>query len=173
MAMKLTLPLILLAVAILLLWLSRRQRAGLGLPQGRLVYADMGAQMRVDQPLYDAALNLVGRPDYLVRRGEELIPVEVKSGRTPASPYDSHIFQLAAYCVLVARHYGRRPSHALIRYPERSFRVDFSPQLEHDLLNLLEEMRAAKTNVEPLPRSHRQPARCRSCGYWEVCDQRL
>jgi CRISPR-associated exonuclease Cas4 len=171
--MNLTLPLLLLAFAILLLWLSRRQRAGLGLPQGRLVYADMGEELRVEQPLYDAALNLVGRPDYLVRKGDDLIPVEVKSGRTPAKPYDSHVYQLAAYCALVARHYGRRPTHGLIRYPDRSFRVEFTPQLENDLLNLLNDMHPAKHRSEPLPRSHHQAARCHACGYLEVCDQSL
>ncbi|MQC26442.1 MAG: Dna2/Cas4 domain-containing protein [Chloroflexi bacterium] len=171
--MKFAIPLFLLLIAFALVWLSRRQRACLGIPQGRLVYADMGAEMRVDAPLFDAALNLVGRPDYLVRSGEEFIPIEVKSGRTPAKPYDSHVYQLAAYCVLVASRYGRRPTHGIIRYPQREFRVEFTPELERGLHTLLDEMHAAKHRPEPLPRSHNQAARCRVCGFLARCDQSL
>ena len=54
------------------------------------------------------------------------IPVEVKTGRTPAAPHDAHIFQLAVYCLLVEKTYGKRPSHGIIHYPSRDFEVDFT-----------------------------------------------
>lgn len=164
--------LILLILAGVLLLVASRTRASLGVPKGRVIYADMDDQLRVDQPLFDSDLNLVGRPDYLVRSGNELIPVEVKSGRAPAQPYESHVYQLAAYCVLVARQYGRRPTHGLIRYSEKSFRVEFTAQLERELLALLQEMRANMDSPN-LQRSHNQPSRCRACGYLELCDQSL
>lgn len=162
---------LLLALAVLLIYVSRRQRRQLGLPAGRLLYEDMDSGGRLREPLFDAELNLVGRPDYLIREGDKLVPVEVKSGRSPKAPYESHIYQLAAYCLLVASNFGQRPSHGLIRYPERSFKVNFTEELEAGLLNLLDEMRAHKS--ADLPRSHQQAARCRACGYLQVCDQNL
>jgi len=98
--------------------------------------------------------------------------VEVKSGRTPEAPYDSHIFQVAAYCLLVEKTYGVRPPYGLIHYPHRNFAVDYTRQLESALLEHLAEMRRDEMRSDVL-RSHEDPARCRGCGFRKVCDQRL
>lgn len=160
------------ALALLLLWLAGRQRRRLGLPEGRVLYQDTDRGQPVAQPLYAADLGLSGRPDYLVRSARGLVPVEVKSGRSPKKPYDSHVFQLAAYCALVERACGQRPPHGIIRYPERSFQVEYSRQLELELIELLEEIRG-KLALEDVARSHEAPARCRACGYLELCEQSL
>ena len=68
-----------------------------------MIYTDTRGWSAVEKPLYDPVIGLTGRPDYLVKKGKDIIPVEVKTSRTPEAPYDSHIFQLAAYCLLVAR----------------------------------------------------------------------
>ncbi len=166
------LALFILIIAILLLWQSNRQRSQAGLPGGRVVYTDTRAWGKVEQPLYDHALGLTGKPDYLVERDGQLIPVEVKSGRTPDAPYDSHIFQVAAYCLLVEKTYGKRPSYGLIHYPHRDFAIDFTTELESALLEQLAEMRRDSMRQD-VPRSHDQPARCQNCGFRKVCDQRL
>jgi CRISPR-associated exonuclease Cas4 len=163
---------LLLALALLLWWLAGRQRAGLGLPEGRVVYTDTGAERRLEQPLFNEDLLLVGRPDYLIEGNDGLVPVEVKSGRTPRKPYDSHIYQLAAYCLLVTSNYNRRPAYGIIRYPQRSFRVEFTRTLEHQLLRLLDGMREGWFAAE-LHRSHEVAARCSSCGYRQLCTERL
>src|SRR6185503_21030995 len=97
----------------LLFWfLSRKTAEASGLPQGRVVYVDTGAWGRLEKPLFSQRLQLTGKPDYLVRDGEKVVPVEVKSGRAPADgPYESHVFQLAAYCALVTEAYGHRPAY--------------------------------------------------------------
>jgi CRISPR-associated exonuclease Cas4 len=160
------------AAAAVLLYLATRGRKALGLPAGRVIYADPRLWGPVEQPLYDAALGLTGKPDYLVESGGALIPVEVKSTRIGAAPYDAHIFQLAAYCLLVHRHYGRRPTHGILHYPNRTFAVDYTPQLEAELLHLLDEIHA-QAKAKDLSRSHNSAARCSRCGYRQTCDQRL
>ena len=92
-------------LALVLFFLSARTRRDAGLPGGKVMYADTGKWEKVEKPLYDPVTQVAGRPDYLVQHGREVIPVEVKSGSAPDSPYDSHIFQLAAYCLLVAVSY--------------------------------------------------------------------
>ena len=174
--------LFLLVVAVVMLWISTRQHKASGLPGGRVVYSDMRGWGRVEKPLYDPETGLTGRPDYLVEQdgGETLIPVEVKSARAPSVPYDSHVFQLAAYCLLVERVYGRRPPYGLLRYRDKTFAIDYTPSVEQELEALLEQMRRdvarstsrAKT-VQPPARSHEEAARCARCGYRKVCDQRL
>lgn len=166
---------IVLVVFALLVWLlaSRAQRAT-GLPTGRVVYTDSGGWGRLEKPLFSRELQLTGKPDYLVRgeRGR-YIPVEVKSGRAPAGgPYPAHVYQLAAYCALVAEAYDQRPSHGLIKYADKTFSVDYTPALESELLELLDSIRA-DSEAEDVARSHTVPARCVACGFREACDESL
>jgi CRISPR-associated exonuclease Cas4 len=127
---------------------------------------------RVEQPLYDATLGLVGKPDYLVEQKSQPLPVEVKSTRVSDAPYDAHIYQLAAYCLLVHRHYGKRPPYGILHYSNRTFTIPYTPQLEAALLRLLEEMKTQEHRRQ-LPRSHNSPGRCHKCGYRSICDQKL
>src|SRR5215510_6494523 len=87
--------------AIIFFWQSGRQRKAAGLPSGRIIYTDTHGWGKVEKPLFYAALDLTGKPDYLIQKNGQIIPVEVKSGKTPDAPYDSHIYQLASYCLLV------------------------------------------------------------------------
>jgi CRISPR-associated exonuclease Cas4 len=164
--------LILLLVAFVLFFISGRQRRLSGLPSGRVIYTDTRAWDRVERPLFDKDLGLTGKPDYLVEQNGRIIPVEVKSGRPPEAPYDSHIYQVAVYCLLVQRTYGQRPPHGIIHYPGRDFAVDYTPDLENALLSLITDMRAAGQRAEVL-RSHEDEHRCRRCGYRNTCDQKL
>jgi CRISPR-associated exonuclease Cas4 len=163
--------LVLILVGFALLWLSRQGRRRMGLPGGRVIYEDMGNGSHRNA-LISRQHGLSGRPDYLVKTRGGLVPVEVKTGRAPAQPHQGHVMQLAAYCLLVEETYGQRPSHGIIRYADRVFHVDYTPDLEARLLKTLELMRAdlAATTVA---RSHTQPARCRRCGYRDVCGQAL
>jgi len=95
----------------------------------------------VEKPLFYQALGLTGKPDYLVQQNGQIIPVEVKSGRAPEAPYDSHIFQLASYCLLVEKTYGKRPPHGIIHYNDRDFAVDYTQELESKLLDILADMK--------------------------------
>jgi CRISPR-associated exonuclease Cas4 len=171
-----TLAILLALLALVLFWLTTRQQKAAGLPAGRVVYADTSRWGAVEKPLYDAALGLTGKPDYLVEvgvtEGDQLIPVEVKSRHTGHAPYDSHIFQLATYCLLVERLFGKRPPYGLIKYPNQIFAIDYTPSLEAALLNTLEAIRAQEHRKNVI-RSHNSPQRCARCGYRSICDQKL
>jgi CRISPR-associated exonuclease Cas4 len=163
---------LLICAALFLLWLASRQRRASGIPSGQVLYRDTGGGSRVEKPLYDPISGLTGKPDYLVQENGAIIPVEVKSSRAPSLPYDSHVFQLAAYCMLVERTYGKRPTHGILRYRDRSFSIEYSQALEHELESLLEAIRLQARRAEA-SRSHQEPARCARCGYRNICNQRL
>lgn len=174
----------LLLAAVVVFWLSSRQKKATGLPEGRVIYSDTGRWGKVEKPLYDAETGLTGRPDYLVAQEDAaiLLPVEVKSTRAPASPYDSHVFQLAAYCLLVEKTYKTRPPYGILKYRDRTFAIDYTPALTLELSHLLDEIRqdqqrvgrkSSKAHAGGLDRSHEEPARCARCGYRRICDQRL
>jgi len=160
-------------LAVMLLFWSGRLRESSGLPDGEIVYSDRETWQEVPKPLLDDDLGLVGKPDYLVRTAEgEIVPVELKSSRAPAEPREGHMMQLAVYCALVEYNYGVRPSHGIIQYADKSFAVDYTDELEEDLLDLIADMRQ-DLYAGDVGRSHENGRRCAACGVREVCDQRL
>ena len=161
-----------LLLSVLLLIMALRIRRSLGLPSGQVVYADSARWGKPEKPLYDPECRLAGKPDYLYRRRGEIIPVEVKSGWAPPVPFDSHVVQLAAYCLLVERSMGTRPPYGLLRYRNRTFRLPYTDEMRERVLGLVSEVRRAKL-LEAVDRSHEHKARCARCGFRTVCDQRL
>jgi CRISPR-associated exonuclease Cas4 len=159
-------------IAIIILRRSAQDQRATGLPEGRVIYTDTKSWGKVEAPLYDSLLRLTGKPDYLIAQNDNLVPVEVKSSSAPLLPYESHIFQLAAYCLLVERSMGKRPPHGILSYRDRSFSIDYTQQIESDFLDLLVRMRAQERRARA-DRSHEVPGRCARCGYRQVCDQKL
>ena len=158
--------------AIILLWRSTIAQKSAGLPSGRVIYTDTRAWgSQVEKPLYDGALGLTGKPDYLVEKNGRYIPVEVKSGRAPQVPYDAHIYQLASYCLLVEKSMGSRPPYGIIHYEDRDFAVDYTHELENAVLDILADMRRDERRIE-VARSHENAARCVKCGFRNVCEQK-
>ena len=125
---------ILVFLALVLFGISRLLAKRTGIPDGRIIYSDPGVWKKTQKPLYDAGIGLTGKPDYLIKMGSQIIPAEVKSAWAPHSPYDSHILQLAAYCVLVESTYGQRPLYGLLRYKNRTFKIKFTSDLEERVL---------------------------------------
>ena len=164
--------LFLVLLALLFFWQSNRQRQAAGLPGGRVIYTDTRGWNKLEKPLFYAALELTGKPDYLVEQNGKIIPVEVKSGRAPEAPYDSHIYQLASYCLLVEKTYGKRPPYGIVHYEDKDFSVEYTHELEQSLLELITEMKRDGMKRE-VSRSHEQASRCKRCGFRSVCDQSL
>ena len=162
----------LLVLALFLFWQANRQRKSAGLPGGKVIYSDMNSWGAVDKPFYDPLVGLTGKPDYVIKKGKRMIPVEVKSSRVSGSPYDLHIYQLAAYCYLVDQETGIRPQYGILHYPSRTFRIDYTQELETALLKLLSEIRYQERR-SVVSRSHETPQRCGSCGFQETCQQSL
>lgn len=163
-----TIAALLLALAILLWVVAARLRAGSGLPDGEVIYDDAGAGRDGNRPLFSKRYGLVGKPDYLVRRGRTVTPVEVKSGPAPVRPRDGHVLQLAAYCLLVEDQLGAQVRHGIIRYDDREFTIDWDDDLRQSLFDALADMRAGAS-----ARSHEHPARCRACSVRAFCDESL
>jgi CRISPR-associated exonuclease Cas4 len=162
--------LLLLLLAAMLLRSARRRRTASGLPRGRVVYVDRHGWRRPPAPLEAPDLGLVGRPDFLMRRGRAVIPIEAKPGRTAEEPYEGDLLQLVAYCVLVEETYGHPPPYGLLCYRDQTFEVSYDRSVRETLLDLLEEMREAG-EMREVPRSHEQPARCAACSMRRHCGE--
>lgn len=158
----------------LLVWANARARLlKSGILDGRIVYQDTDRRRNVERPLVSHAYGLSGKPDYLVDRSNELIPVEVKSRRCPPSgPHASDAAQLMAYCVLVEDCCRVTPSHGLIQYANRTWPIRYTVKDRERLLAVLDEMRTARQS-NTVHRDHVQPSRCRACGYRAACEEAL
>lgn len=164
----LVLALLLFVVALLLLRQSRSDRVASGLPGGRVVYVDDRDWQRPPASLKAPRYGLVGRPDYLLRRGRAIIPVEAKPSRVAATPYEGDVLQLAAYCLLVEEAYDVTPPYGLLRYRDHTFEIAYDDDLRERLLDLLEEMREVAWEDDVL-RSHEQVSRCAACAMRAHC----
>jgi CRISPR-associated exonuclease Cas4 len=175
------------ALAIAAYRAARREASQTGLPAGKLIYSDTGVVTgklgpattdeygrKVEKPLVSERFGLIGRPDYLVETEDGIIPVEIKSARAPASgqPYDSHVLQLAAYCLLVEDLLDADVAWGIIRYRDAEVRVAYTEELRILLLDVLDDMRAARL-AEDVHRSHDEPGRCANCRMRDICDEAL
>ncbi|HJQ35456.1 MAG TPA: CRISPR-associated protein Cas4, partial [Pyrinomonadaceae bacterium] len=170
---------------------AARESKRAGLPAGALLYSDTGRPVgrlapaetgrdgkKQEKPLVSETLRLIGRPDYLIEVDEGVVPVEVKSTASPAGgrPYDSHLAQLAAYCLLVEDVLGARVPYGLVKYRDREVRVEYTPELRETALALMadmnEDMRASAEGRE-VHRSHDDPRRCAGCSLRDVCTESL
>lgn len=178
---------VLLTVALTAYLAARRASRQSGLPEGRVLYSDTGYPVgrigavernaegdKQEKPLISRPYGLIGRPDYLVETDEGIIPIEVKSTKCPPSgrAYDSHIMQLAAYCLLVEETIGASVPYGIIRYADCEITLDYTPELRADLLESLEEMRRARL-ADDVHRSHNDAQRCRACSMCDACDEAL
>jgi CRISPR-associated exonuclease Cas4 len=162
---------LLLVVGGALVVISRRWEAGTSIPGGRMISVDLERDGRPAPLMIDEGLGLSGRPDLVLETRGGCVPVEIKSGKAPATPYLSHVLQLAAYCRLAGATYGKRPSRGILQYADRGYSLPYTRALETRLLRTIERIRA---QGDRLPRrSHEAAARCAACGFTSACDQRL
>jgi CRISPR-associated exonuclease Cas4 len=170
---------------------AARESKRAGLPSGALLYSDTGRPVgrvartevgrdgkRQERPLVSEALELVGRPDYLIEAEGGVVPVEVKSTASPPGgrPYDSHLAQLAAYCLLVEDVLGATVPYGLVKYRDREVRVEYTHEMRERALALVEELKAdmnASAEGREVHRSHEDPRRCAGCSLRDVCTQSL
>ncbi|WP_298407098.1 Dna2/Cas4 domain-containing protein [uncultured Chloroflexus sp.] len=162
--------LILCAVGMLVLAMMLRRRSGL--PWARVVGSDTGIQRHLERPLFSARLGLTGKPDYILQRGQALIPVEVKPNRRVAQPYPSDLIQLAAYLVLIEETTGVAPPYGLLRYADETFQLRYTAAVRDEVLATLVEMRDL-LDCDDVARNHAEAARCRGCGFRAHCDDAL
>jgi len=178
--MNLVAAFLLLVLALMLFWWGNRQKGISGIPRGKIVSIDLHDSLRPQQPLFSMRYLLTGRPDYLLQRGREWIPVEVKTVNEFHQPFEGHILQLFAYCLLVEEEFGVQPRFGYLQYRSRlphdqrtyTYRIEFNDQMKTKVVKLLNQMRQVEHSGEA-NRSHDETARCRGCGYAAICDQRL
>ncbi len=135
---------------------------------GEILYVD-GEDSRL---LRSEKYGLSGRPDYILEVGDELVPVELKTGRVPRGPLFSHVIQVSAYCMLVEDVMERKVSHGILRYGDVEHEIDLDDDMRGLVLGKLSEMRE-KSVTGDVHRNHQREGKCRSCSRRDMCPEKL
>lgn len=128
----------LLIIGIMLYTILLKQEKEIEFVKGELMYVDR--QNKKTPILKATSLPLIGKPDAIVERNGEYIPVEVKTGKTPESPYLNHTMQLMAYCLLTSEHYHKRPKGGYLKYPNKQFKIAYTKEAEASVIEIVKEL---------------------------------
>ena len=133
-------------------------------------------ERRISTPkLFSNSVGLCGKPAYVLENNEEMIPVDVKSGRKPEAPFFNHVLQNAAYCFLVEEQLKTKVPHGIIRYgmKENSHTVTWDEDLKNLLIEKISEMEKILDGDKEAHRNHNRPGKCKNCSRKEACPERL
>ncbi len=143
----------------------------------KMKYVSVGGNIayigiRNESPLLESdRYGIRGRPDYILEKDGEYIPVEKKTGRTPKGPLFSHIIQLIAYCMLVEVTFGK-VNYGILEYDEKKYFIDYDVNLKDAVIKLrkklLEDLEKGGAH-----RNHEREGKCTNCSRRDVCPERL
>jgi len=87
--------------------------------------------------------NLQGKPDYIYKKGNNYVPVELKSADADKNgvPRDGDVMQLAAYFVIINEAYKTNVRYGYIVYCDCAFRVRSTRKLRRELFKTTAAMR--------------------------------
>ncbi len=120
-----------------------------------------------NRTLHSRRYNLTGRPDRII---DGNVPEEWKSG---SRVYDSHRAQVGCYLILIEEETGIRPTHGYVSLEKGGQeRVENTPELREWVLEVAEQIRAARRQIREVIQVSQPAAKCRGCGMREGCGQR-
>lgn len=149
---------------------ARKRHRDTGFSVNQVALAMEGSSILPAREYISEAQGLAGKPDALVREGDDLIPVE----RKPLAKKlrDRYVAQLVVYMRLVEEFEGRRPSKGYLLLGEKCRRVTIenSEAKQKWVGTLLSQMRGILDGAEVKPTPH--PAKCSKCDVRHRCPAR-
>ncbi|MEY4670082.1 MAG: hypothetical protein RL518_2781 [Pseudomonadota bacterium] len=150
---------------------ARKRHRDTGFSVNEVAVAMEGSSIVPAREYISRAQGLAGKPDALVKEGDEFIPVE----RKPLAKKlrDRYVAQLLVYMRLVEECEGVRPSkgYLLLGPSCRRVIVENSEAKQRWLGTLLEQMRGVLDGAEARAMPH--PAKCAKCDVRSRCPSRV
>jgi len=142
----------------------RKEKKSYGVPDGLILYSDLNV---LAVSLFSKRFLLTGKPDYVVRKENQCIPVEMKSGGG-AYPYQSQVIQLAAYCQILEDTSGEFVPAGILVNNNITYTIPFNPKLRFELESVMKTMRTSlRTGF--VQRNHHDSRRCKYCSMRRYC----
>jgi CRISPR-associated protein Cas4 len=149
---------------------ARKRHRATGFSVDQVALAMEGSSILPAREYISEAQGLAGKPDALVREGDDLIPVE----RKPLAKKlrDRYVAQLIVYMRLVEEFEGRRPSKGYLLLGEKVRRVTIenTEAKQKWVGTLISQMRGILDGEEAKATPH--PAKCAKCDVRHRCAAR-
>lgn len=133
-----------------------------------IFYSDEKTKFKKQNIIYSKLLfskkyNIQGKPDYILRKKNKYIPIELKSAKikNKAFPNQGDLLQLVTYFLIIEDVYGIKPKYGKIVYADYTFIVKNKPYLKKLLLKTLKKMRIMLKNGKGVPNNSFQ--NCKHC----------
>ena len=137
--------------------------------KGKIIYSDLN---KPGKPFFSNRYKIVGKPDYIVKKNNKYIPVEIKTGFN-INPQKNHIFQLASYCQLLEENYGLFVPYGILIYNNLyKYKIPFDPKMRYEFKENLKEMRKMIKKGK-IQMNHNNPNKCRNCSMRMYCSEKL
>lgn len=166
---------ILFAFAVLFLIRSKqvrldalRKKKQYRIPEGKITYSDLNIPAK---PLFSKRFRLSGKPDYVVKKNNHYIPIELKSGSYNQPP-KNHLLQLAAYCQLLEDTSTAFVPYGLIVYNNSDFKIPFDPSIRFELESVIKKIRYSLKSGNVVL-NHSDPRKCKNCSMRTYCKDKL
>jgi CRISPR-associated exonuclease Cas4 len=159
---------LLIACSVWSRWYVHKAKKQYGIPEGSILYSDLNVPA---EPLFSRRVRLTGKPDYIIRKENQYVPIEVKTGNGP-HPHQSQVLQLAAYCQILEDTTGVFVPEGILVYNNVPYTIRFDPKLRFELETVMKTMRAS-LRKGVVQRNHHEPGRCRNCSMRQYCTNTL
>ena len=123
--------------------------------------------------LIDNKTGIRGRPDQIIIIGNDVVPVEQKTGKTPLSPHKSHVMQLYAYLHLISEITNNKANYGIIRYGQEDIhKIQWDDEKKKELMEQTQEIQ--RLMVEGgAKRNHERRGKCKNCSRRKNCPEPL
>jgi len=126
-----------------------KRKKRLWLPGYEIIYADSNTRKKLPKGgglsgklLVSEAHGLRGKPDYIYKKGNKIVPVELKSATLEKrGAREGDIMQLAAYFLIIGDVYKLKPRYGYLVYGDAVFKIKNTRGLNKNLRNVTGEMR--------------------------------
>ncbi|PIN85105.1 MAG: hypothetical protein COV47_03960 [Candidatus Diapherotrites archaeon CG11_big_fil_rev_8_21_14_0_20_37_9] len=126
-------------VAVVVFYFLRKTGVKKELYESEVIYADNAEKPK--KPFFSQRYLLAGIPDLILKTAHGNVPVEKKSTFPPQEPYESHVMQLMAYCLLLEEN-GSKPDFGYLQYRDAEpVKIMYTEYQKQKLLNIMGEMR--------------------------------
>ena len=125
------------------------------------------SELRIDSD----ELKLKGIIDQVHVYGDEYVPFELKTGRTPSDGvWPSHRIQIAAYSLLLQEHFSKPIKEGFVVYLDTKDKrhIAINPYMREEVKQMVDEVIALLESRE-LPDFCNNENKCRKCGLKETC----
>ena len=140
---------------------------------GEQLWEVLTPKLRSEQLISSPELGLRGVVDMIKTYDEEVIPIEMKTGKTPdEGVWPGHKLQLASY-MYILKYSGKNIKKGIVRYIESDEEriITINPFLKAELLKKIEAVN--KTLKNKIPAHIENKNKCKSCRLKDLCYDKI